>query len=227
MGVGDLHAVLQALQEAIDLARGIGDQQMLGYSLGMYYTASNFTGAPPDVAAAEEAMDIFRRYPTDLFGLGMATLNMARVSIARGDEAGTQMYFGKLQEIMRQTPHSFQVGLFLMGMGMDESVRGNYDKAREIFEQGEAIFKDLHHVHFQLILKSEIGHLERRTGRIEQARAVYQETLPGWQKIGNRSAIAHQLECYGFLALEEEEPRRAARLFGGGGSSFAKKPPRP
>ena len=32
--------------------------------------------------------------------------------------------------------------------------------------------------------------------------------------LGNRSAIAHQLECFGFLAMHDEEPQRAAKLFG-------------
>ena len=36
----------------------------------------------------------------------------------------------------------------------------------------------------------------------------------GFQDLGNRSATAHQLECFAFVAIAEEEPVRAARLFG-------------
>jgi hypothetical protein len=32
--------------------------------------------------------------------------------------------------------------------------------------------------------------------------------------LGNRSAVAHELECFGFLALHAEGPPRAAKLFG-------------
>jgi len=35
-----------------------------------------------------------------------------------------------------------------------------------------------------------------------------------WQKIGHRAAIAHQLECFAFIAKAQEEDERAARLFG-------------
>ena len=42
---------------------------------------------------------------------------------------------------------------------------------------------------------------------------IYQETIKGWQELGNRSAIAHQLECFGLLAIAEEEPQRATKLF--------------
>ena len=61
---------------------------------------------------------------------------------------------------------------------------------------------------------SEIGHIERHTGNLTQAKSIYQETIKGWQKLGQRSAIANQLECYAFIAIIEEEPHRAATFFG-------------
>jgi hypothetical protein len=32
--------------------------------------------------------------------------------------------------------------------------------------------------------------------------------------LGNRPAVAHQLECFAMIAIVEEEPQRAAKLFG-------------
>jgi hypothetical protein len=40
------------------------------------------------------------------------------------------------------------------------------------------------------------------------------KTIKGWQNMGNRPAIANQLECFALLAITEEEPQRAAILFG-------------
>ena len=51
-----------------------------------------------------------------------------------------------------------------------------------------------------------------------EARKIYKSTLKGWQDIGNRGAIANQLECFAFLAIKEEDPQRAARLLGAGES---------
>ena len=67
---------------------------------------------------------------------------------------------------------------------------------------------------FSGVLGHEIGHVERRTGNLTQARLIYHETLRGWRQLGNRAAIAHQLECFGFLAIHAEEPQRAAKIFG-------------
>jgi len=67
---------------------------------------------------------------------------------------------------------------------------------------------------FQTVMTSELGHIARHTGDMKEARRIYQETIRGWQDLGNRSAIAHQLECFAFIAVAEEEPERAIKLFG-------------
>jgi hypothetical protein len=122
------------------------------------------------------------------------------------------MYFEKIRERIREAPGSYQVAMFHLGMGMDESVRGNYAAAKRIFEDGRKIFKQVGSINFQLVMQSEIGHIERYTGNLSQAKAIYQETIKGWQTLGNRPAIAHQLESFAFLAISEEEPQRAIKL---------------
>jgi predicted ATPase/class 3 adenylate cyclase len=214
LGVGNIPLVIKALKEAIAISRETGDKHMLGYSLGTYYTASTFINTPDGAEAAREALQIFSQEVNDSFGLGMAYLNMARLAGSQGDETEKVKYFGKLRELVSDMPKSFQVSLFLMGMGMDERIRGNYDTAKKIFEEGLEMFTRLRSKNFVLVMKSELGHVERQTGNLTQARAIYSETIKGWQDLGNRSAIAHQLECFGFLAIQDEEPTRATILFG-------------
>jgi tetratricopeptide (TPR) repeat protein len=213
MGIGKMQMVIPTLKEAIAISRVAGDKQMLGYSLEMYYTATQFAYMPDRDEAALEGFRIFSEEIEDSFGLGMGYMNMARLAIAKGDENEKEMYFEKLRERMREAPGSYQVAMFHLGMGMDESVHGNYEVAKRIFEDGRKLFNGLGSVNFQLVMQSEIGHVERHTGNLNQAKAIYQETIKGWQEIGNRPAIAHQLECFGFLAVTEEEPQRAIKLF--------------
>jgi hypothetical protein len=61
---------------------------------------------------------------------------------------------------------------------------------------------------------SEIGHIERRQGHFEEAKRYYLKTLLEWQRLGHRSAIAHELECLAMIAKAQEEDQSAARLFG-------------
>ena len=214
LGQGKLPLVLQDLSEAISISRLTGDKRILGYSLGLYLTALNYINAPGEEGVIQEALEIFTHEINDNFGLGMAYLNMARVAARKGDENEKEKYYKKLKEMTSTMPMSFQVGIFFLGMGMDENTRGNYETARQFIEYGLIVFTRIRNRIFQTVLRSELGHIARHTGDILQARQIYQETIKGFQDLGNRAAISHQLECFGFLAITEDNPHRAARLFG-------------
>ncbi|MDQ3006512.1 MAG: AAA family ATPase, partial [Chloroflexota bacterium] len=213
MGTGNMPLVLQVLREAIAVSRITGDKQILGYSLEIYYTATGFIHMPDREEAAREGFHIFSHEINDSFGMGMAYMNMARLAAEKGDESEKEMYFEKLRERIRELPGSFQAGMFFLGMGMDEKVRGNHANAKKHFEDGLIIFKGLSNLNFQLSMRSEIGHVERNAGNLHQARSIYRETIKNWQELGNRGAIANQLECFAFLAIADEEPQRAVKLF--------------
>ena len=213
LGVGQLPLVVEALQEAIAISRAIGDKQMLGSSLSTYYTASTFIQLPGAEEAAQEALKIFTEEPNDTFGLGMAHLNMARLYERRGDASEKEKYIGKLRMLVSEMPNSFQVSMLLMALGMDERMRGNYDSARKMFQEGREAFRRVHSKYFVQVMSSELAHVERQQGNLTEARSMYRETIRGWQDLGNRAAIAHELECFGFLSIAEEEPQAAVKLF--------------
>jgi nitroreductase len=105
------------------------------------------------------------------------------------------------------------MGMLHLYMGMEESMLANFVEAKEIFEQGLKLFKGLGSSQLILVMRSEIGHAERHTGNLPEATTIYRETIRGWQELGNRAAVANQLECFGFLAIRAEQLERAARLF--------------
>jgi len=51
-------------------------------------------------------------------------------------------------------------------------------------------------------------------GNFQEARALYRETIQEWQEIGHRGAVAHQLECFAFIAKTQEQGERAVKLMG-------------
>jgi predicted ATPase/class 3 adenylate cyclase len=212
IGQGNLPFIIQTLQEAIAISRTIGDKLTLGYSLEMFYVATTFINVPGGPEAAQEGLTIFTEEIEDRWGLGMAYQAMARAAAMRGDMAEKQKYIGKLREMMHEAPRSFQAGMFYLSMGIDESLHGNYEAARQLFEDGLEIFKRVRNRNFQLIMRSELGHIARHTGDFSQAKKIYQETIKGWQDAGNRAAIAHQMECFAYIAVAEEEPQRAIKL---------------
>ena len=62
--------------------------------------------------------------------------------------------------------------------------------------------------------QSGMAHVARQLGNFEEALALYRETLRDWQKIGHRGAVAHQLECFAFIAKAQEQGERAVKLIG-------------
>jgi predicted ATPase/class 3 adenylate cyclase len=212
IGQGNLPFIIQTLQEAIAISRTIGDKLTLGYSLEMFYVATTFINVPGGPEAAQEGLTIFTEEIEDRWGLGMAYQAMARAAAMRGDMVEKQKYIGKLREMMHEAPRSFQAGMFYLSMGIDESLHGNYEAARQLFEDGLEIFKRVRNRNFQLIMRSELGHIARHIGDFSQAKKIYRETIKGWQDAGNRAAIAHQMECFAYIAVAEEEPQRAIKL---------------
>jgi hypothetical protein len=60
--------------------------------------------------------------------------------------------------------------------------------------------------------QSAMAHVARQRGNYKEALALYRETLPDWQKIGHRGAVAHQLESLAFIAKAQEQAERAVKL---------------
>ena len=62
--------------------------------------------------------------------------------------------------------------------------------------------------------RSDLAHAIRRHGSIDEAEAEYRQTIPDWRRLGNRGAIANQLESFAYIALARQNGVRAARLLG-------------
>ena len=204
----------QALHEAISISRIIGNKHILGYSLELLYTVSTFIDEPEAEDFAYEGLKIFTEEIDDNWGLGMAYQNMARIAVSKGDQGEKQKYLAKFNELRREAPVSIQAGMSLMGIGRSESEQGNYENAIPLFEDSLDVFTQLRIKNFQVAVKSQLGHIARYTGNLGKAKAIYRETILDWQDIGNRGAIAHELESFAAIAITEEEPRRALKLFG-------------
>jgi predicted ATPase/class 3 adenylate cyclase len=213
MATGGAKYSCRSLDEAIALARLTGDKRLLGYALEMYYTASQFEGSPDASEYVEEGFAIFNDID-DPWGMSMAYMNMARLSQARGDYETSQKYFGLLKTKMKETPISFMNGMTYLGTGYSERGQGHLDTAKQHFEEGLRIFIQLRHAGFENVMRAELGHIARVQGNTSEAVKTYRETILYFQDMGNRPAVAHQLECFGFLAITAEEPQRAATLFG-------------
>ena len=77
-----------------------------------------------------------------------------------------------------------------------------------------ARFAEIGDIRLGLAARSDLAHAYRRGGRLDEAEALYRETISGWVHLGHRGAVANQLENIAYLAIERDRPERAARLLG-------------
>lgn len=91
---------------------------------------------------------------------------------------------------------------------------GRLAEAQGWFREARAMFHAVDDHRFELSAHSELGHALRRDGRIDEAEAEYRQTIRGWQRSGNRGAVANQLESFAFVAQARGQGERAVRLFG-------------
>jgi hypothetical protein len=102
----------------------------------------------------------------------------------------------------------------LFGTGRGAMFRKEFAVARDRFSKCLPVFEEMGDDHRANMIHSELAHMDRYEGKYEQAEAVYRKTILVWQKLGHRAAVAHQLECFAFLAKASEKAERAAHLFG-------------
>ena len=92
--------------------------------------------------------------------------------------------------------------------------KGHLDEARHWFGQAIRAYDQMGDSRFVLAARSDLGHALRRGGALDEAEAVYRETIHEWQHVGNLGAIANQLEGFGYIAIARGDAIRAAHLLG-------------
>jgi hypothetical protein len=131
----------------------------------------------------------------------------------------------QLQSYMQET-----LALSQGSMDPEGAVRTEGILARLAFNRGE-LSEAKKHADLMLDLHREMGdqlsvtghqtamaHVARQMGNHKEALTLYRETLPDWQKIGHRGAVAHQLECFAFIARAQEQGERAVKLMSAAGA---------
>jgi predicted ATPase/DNA-binding CsgD family transcriptional regulator len=102
----------------------------------------------------------------------------------------------------------------LMELGEVAVRLGDEQTAKARYAESLAVALDLGHRVAANAIESELAHVARRLGHHAQARANYASTILAWQQSENPGAVAHQLECFAFIARTQSQAHRAARLLG-------------
>jgi predicted ATPase/class 3 adenylate cyclase len=212
-GQGELNAARALLEESVALARAAGEQKTLAEALGVLGIATTWLGdGEATQAVIEEALQLSR---TTNDKSDIATVKMLQgmqEMHLHGDLAAARTYSNEALKIMRDLGNPWDIAVSIMGLGAMAVFHGSYSQALEHYEEGEMLFRQLGDRHMVNAMQSERAHIERRLGHYAQAVELYSRTLLDWQELGNRAALAHELECLAFIAVAQNQTQRAACL---------------
>jgi hypothetical protein len=89
----------------------------------------------------------------------------------------------------------------------------DYESARSHFKESVRVYDEIGATFNVFLEKSNLAHLERRTGNYASALEYYRETIIAFRDMGQTGAVAHQLECFGFIAIAQNQNEHALQLF--------------
>jgi len=200
-------------EKGLELARALDDDHVLLDALSAQWTTRFFAGETDRLRAlAEEQLMVAERIG-DVWMTGAAEMTLANEYI-RSDPTRARALMESAARHAQQTGAAFSIGFVGLNRGRLLAALGDIDEARTAFDAAFAAYTEVGDDGFALATRSDLGHALRDAGRLDEAEAVYRSTIPGWERLGNRGAIANQLESFAFIAIERGDDDRAARLLG-------------
>lgn len=212
---GDHRTGQSAAAQAVGLARQFEDQLLLARALNFLGLSSAFLG---EVALAfdslHESEALCRKFGYD-DELARVLLSLVYVTLeVQGPQAAEKLQ-PYLEESLALSQGSVEPEATVRTEGILARLayfRGDLAEARKHADLMLDLHREMGDHHSVTGHQSVMAHVARQAGNFKEALALYRETLPDWQKIGHRGAVAHQLECFAFIAIAREQGERAVKL---------------
>lgn len=177
----------------------------VNFFLGRRATAETYI--MESIALARAANDPF----AEVIALSMLVQIMA---VLDGDLVGARSYAEEALRIARAAGLGYLSSLISYHLGQIAAHYNDVNEARRHFELAMAAFQEADAPFNATLAKSDLAHLERKQGNHAEALELYCETILAFRDFGQRGAVAHQLECFAFIAIAQNEYDRALRLLG-------------
>ncbi len=133
---------------------------------------------------------------------------------ASNDPQSADAWLERAGEAALRSGNPQEIAAISQTRGRVASRTGRLADAQRWFAHAQGQFHELGDRRFELSAQSELAHVLRRSGDLDAAQAEYRQAIRGWQRSGNRGAVANQLESMAFIALARGEAERSVRLLG-------------
>jgi tetratricopeptide (TPR) repeat protein len=202
-------------EEAIQELRHYNAKQDLAVTLaflaGAYVLTGNNNKA---ITASDEALQLAIELEDKLIFGQILTATSRVEAFGKGDISKAYSMLEEATKVLKEHGPRWSYGIALYSIGNLAINMKKFDVARVNLKTARHVMQELGSMRNVSMIKSELAHILRYEGNYIEAIPAYQETIREWQRMGHRSAVAHQLECMAFIAKAREQTEKSTRLLG-------------
>jgi predicted ATPase/class 3 adenylate cyclase len=214
LSLGDNTNAKRVAEESVALYRQSQDRQGLAFALVVLAYPLEFLGERVQAEAALQESYSIGRAEGDIYIICRALNRLGNVivdlyhdfNLSQG-YVEESLHLAKEAGLRSQEAQAFEV------LGFIASHRNDYAAARAYFKESVRVYEEIGATFNAILEKSNLAHLERKLGNHTEALEYYRETILAFRDMGQTGAVAHQLECFGFIAVAEGQNERALQLF--------------
>jgi len=204
----------RAAEESIAIYRQSQDQSGLAYALVILANPLEFLGERVQAEAALMESIAIARSKENTFVLASALSGLTRVTLVlHSDAEAAERYADEAIRASREAGMEWTAASAHEMKGNIAFYRKDYQEARALIEKAIHAYQEIGAPFNVILTKSTLAHMERELGNYAAAQDLYRETIVAFRDMGQTGAVAHQLECFGFIALTWDHPEHALQLF--------------
>jgi predicted ATPase/class 3 adenylate cyclase len=204
----------QVLEEGINLAReaGVVEPRVVGLNI-LLLTLYHFGELSAAVEVAEKSLALCQQHGINFWRL-MALGYLVSIFIAQGEHEKADTYAEEASQLAKKLDNPWLNALTSLQQARFEIRRKNWDQAEKYAANAAELYVAVRDQGLAQTSWSELGHIKRMKGDLAGAEQVYRRTIVAFRERDHTSAVAHQLECMGYIAANLGQDTRAATLLG-------------
>jgi predicted ATPase/class 3 adenylate cyclase len=204
-----------AATAGLALAEQAADRPALVRLYALLGLSAMYLGDLPSAQQALRSGEVLARELALTGELSMILILLTQINYFTGaDQDLTRANAAEAESLTMQAGSQWSNVMVEFAFARLSGLLGDVEKARALFKRSAEAARRTGNLRVVYSCQSELAHILRHQGQIDEALALYREVLPKWKGLGHRSAVAHELECMAFILGQKDETDRALTLLG-------------
>ena len=212
---GDHRSGRFAAEQAMVLGRRTNDVNTVARAYGILALACVFLGDYSTAHQTAEEGDAYARKHGLKNELSFILSSRSQMAYFENHDVVTaRQYLDEAAKLSQEEGFRWAYSFSTFGLARIAGVLGDIQTARVQFARSAEIARQMGNKRIIYSSQSELAHILREHGELDEALQIYINLLPKWKDLGHRSAVAHELECIAFILSKKGKSVQATKLLG-------------